>query len=90
MKNRPAEIVSQHKTIGRKELAESKGDEGDGDGVTEEMHLRMRFTGSPKCKRGTRPTEREPLLAWHSWMWQPRERAWRTGTRGGPCWSLSG
>ena len=35
MKKRLAEIVSQHKTIGRKELAESKGDEGDGDGVTD-------------------------------------------------------
>ena len=35
MKKRLAEIVSQHKRIGRKELAESKGDEGDGDGVTD-------------------------------------------------------
>jgi hypothetical protein len=29
MKNRLAEIVSQHKTIGRKELAGRSGDEGD-------------------------------------------------------------
>ena len=35
MKKRLAEIVSQHKRIGRKELAESQGDEGEGDAVTD-------------------------------------------------------